>query len=99
MGRARLLFLSTAAARFRILDARVLVLVAVDAEQLPVRAVGRIVVMVAVLVVDGELAQALAFELPAAARAEVGQELERLAAVIHQEPAMVRLAQSRTSAS
>ena len=47
-----------AAAGAGILYPRVLVLVAVDAEQLPVGAVGRIVVMVAVDVVDSELAQA-----------------------------------------
>src|SRR3990167_5607807 len=64
-----------------ILHARVLVLVAVDAQQLPVRAVGRIVVVVAVLVVHGQLAQSRGRKFPRAARADPGQELERLLAV------------------
>src|ERR1051326_379510 len=66
---------------FRILDPRVLVLVAVHAQQLPVAAVGRIVVVVAVLVVHGELAHALAAELARAAAADPRQDLEGLLAV------------------
>lgn len=42
------------------------VVVAVDAEQLPVAAVRRVVVVIVVLVVDGEFLHALAFKLPAA---------------------------------
>src|SRR6185295_11239270 len=65
----------------RILHARVLVLVAVHAQELPVAAVGRVVVVVAVLVVHGELAQTLAAELARAAAADPRQDLERLLAV------------------
>src|SRR3954471_9290965 len=65
----------------RILHARVLVLVAIHAQQLPVAAVGRIVVVVAVLMVHGELAQSLAAELARAAAADPRQDLERLLAV------------------
>src|SRR5687768_7759029 len=67
---------------FGVFHARVLVLVAVDAQQLPVAAVGRVVVVVAVLVVHGELAQALAVELARAARADPRQDLQCLAAVV-----------------
>src|SRR5688572_32512427 len=81
MGRARLLFFA-AAARPGILEARVLVLVAVDAQQLPVRAVGRVVVVVAVDVVHGELAQPRGGEFARAAGADPGQELQRLLAVV-----------------
>ena len=63
--------------RFEIFKPGVLVFVAVDAQQLPVRAVRGIVVMIAVPVVHGELAQALSFELAAAARADVRQQPER----------------------
>src|SRR5688572_31970088 len=65
-----------------ILVARVLVLVAVDAEHFPIRAVGRVVVMVAVAVMHGELAQTLAVELSRAAGADPREDLQRLAAVI-----------------
>ena len=75
MLRRRRLGLFGIAAGARVLDARVLVLVAIDAEQLPVRAVRGIVVMVAVLVVDGELAQAVGREMAGAAGAHVGEEL------------------------
>src|SRR6185503_10852597 len=53
-----------------------------DAEQLPVRAVGRVVVVVAVAVMHGELAQALAVELARAARADPRQDLQGLGAVV-----------------
>src|SRR5262245_29349597 len=72
-----------AAAGLVILDAGVLVLVAVDAEEFPVAAVGRIVVVVAILVVDGQLAQALRRKFARAAGADPGQELEGLLAVGH----------------
>src|SRR5687767_2167378 len=68
-------------ARLGVLHPRVLVLMAVDAEQLPVAAVGRIVVVVAVLVVHGELAQPLAAEFARAAAADPRQDLERLLAI------------------
>jgi len=57
-----------------IFDARVLVLVTVDAEQLPVAAVGRIVVVIAVAMMHRELAQPLALELATAAGADVRQD-------------------------
>lgn len=44
-----------------------LVVVAIKTQQLPVAAVGRIVVMVMILVVDGKLAKPFAFELAPAA--------------------------------
>ena len=59
----------------------VLVVVAVDAEQLPVAAVGGIVEVVVVLVMDRELLKLLAGELAAAMRADMRQYLEGLAAI------------------
>jgi hypothetical protein len=47
----------------------VLIIVAVKAQQLPVAAVGRIVVVVVVFVMDGEFPQSLAFEFPTTAPA------------------------------
>src|SRR5688572_18827593 len=82
MLRRRDVMLLHASARRRVGEPRMLVLVAVDAQQLPVRAVGRIVVVVAVLVVHRELAQALAVELARAARADPRQDLQGLGAVI-----------------
>ena len=58
-----------------------LVVVAVDAEQLPVASVGRVVVVVVVLVVDRELAQPPARKLAPTRGAHVGQQLERALAV------------------
>src|SRR5258706_14888151 len=68
-------------ARLAVRLARVLVLVAVDAQQLLVRAVGPVVVVVAVLVVHRELAQPRARELARAAGADPGQDLERPLAI------------------
>src|SRR5436190_4568931 len=82
MLRRRRIVLFRAAARLGIDDARVLVLVAVDAKQLPVRAVGRIVVVVAVLVVHGELAQARRGKFARATGADPRQDLQRSFAVI-----------------
>jgi len=73
-GRRRIVLLCVAAGA-KVDRARMLVLVAVDAEQLPIRAVGRIVVVVAVLVVDGELAQPPRREVPRAMRTYMRQEL------------------------
>ena len=56
-------------------------LVAVGAQQLPVAAVGRVVVVIAVPVMDFEQLQVRARELPRAAAADSGIELERLLAV------------------
>src|SRR6516162_5617628 len=68
-------------ARRRLELARVLVIVTVDAEELPVAAVRRIVVVVVVLVVDGQLVDIGAVELAGAASADPGEELERLLAI------------------
>jgi hypothetical protein len=58
-----------------------LVVVAVDTEQLPVAAVRGIVEMVVILVMYRELLELLAGELAAAMRADVRQYLEGLAAI------------------
>jgi hypothetical protein len=50
---------------------------AVNAQQLPIAAVGRIVVVVVVLVVNGQLPQSLARKLATAARADMREELQR----------------------
>src|SRR5213078_2201114 len=73
--------------------AGVLVLVAIDAQQLPVRSVGRIVVVVAALVVDGQLAHALRVELAGAARADPGKDLQRALAVVHRASSRSRISQ------
>ncbi len=54
------------------------VVVAVEAQQLPVAAVTGIVVMVVVLVVDGEFAHPLSAEFPRAGAADVREQLECL---------------------
>ena len=54
------------------------VVVAVEAEQLPVAAVGRVVVVVVILVMDGQLAEAPPLELAAASRTEMGKQFQRL---------------------
>lgn len=60
------------------LIALVLVVVAVEAEQLPVAPVQRIVVVVVIFVVDRELVQLLAVEFPSAMCTEPGKEFERM---------------------
>ena len=55
--------------------ARVLVVVAIDAQQLPVAAVGRIVHVVMVSVMDRQLAQFFAGKLPAAFCADPWEDL------------------------
>ena len=54
---------------------------AVQAQQLPIGTVLRVVVVVVVAVVHGQLAQALAGELAGAAAADVRVHLQRLVAV------------------
>src|SRR5688500_15409213 len=66
---------ASGAPRFQL--ALVLVVVAIQAEQLPVAAVGRIVVVVVVAVMDGALAQVLAREFPGATSADPGIDLQR----------------------
>jgi hypothetical protein len=56
----------------------VLIVVAVETEQLPVAPVGRIVVVVVVLVMDRELAQLLAVKFASAVRTDPGKHFERL---------------------
>ena len=59
----------------------VFVVMAVQAQEGPIAAVGRIVHVVAVFMVDGQLAQSNAGELPPAALADVGEHFQRLFAV------------------
>src|SRR5690348_16849364 len=62
--------------------AAVLVVVAVRAQVLPVRAVGWIVVVVAVPVVDGQQVEVRGVELARALRADPPVQLERARAVV-----------------
>ena len=59
----------------------VLVVVAIDAEVLPVAAVGRVVVVVVVFVMHRELLQVLACERASATRTDPGMNPQRLLAV------------------
>jgi hypothetical protein len=54
-----------------------LVVVAIDAQQLPVAAIRGIVVVIVVLMVNGQLAQRLALEFAGTAGADMGEELQR----------------------
>jgi len=58
-----------------------LIFMAIDTEVLPVRSVGRVVIAVAVLVVDGQKVPVLLFELPSAFGADQAVDLEGLLAV------------------
>jgi len=62
-------------------QAAVFVIMAVGAEVFPVAAVGGIVVVIAILVVDGEQVQVVTLELPAAFGADPAVQLQRLFAV------------------
>ena len=55
----------------------VLVVVTIQTQQLPVAAVGRVVVVVVVLVVDRKFTELLARELAPAMRADPGKKLQR----------------------
>ncbi len=55
----------------------VLIVVAVEAEQLPVAPIRRIVVVVMVLVMDRELVEFLAVKFAAAMRTDPGKQFER----------------------
>ena len=55
----------------------VFMVVAVDAQQFPVAAVGRIVVVVVIFVMHGQFAETLPFKLACAPGADVGEKLER----------------------
>ena len=61
--------------------ALVLVVVAVETEQFPVAAVGRVVIVVVVLVMDRELVQVGLRELPGTAPADPREQLQGLGAV------------------
>jgi hypothetical protein len=54
-----------------------LVLVAIDAEQFPVAAVGGIVVVIMIDMMDREFPEPLSFEFPATAAAHRGKEFQR----------------------
>lgn len=56
----------------------VFIVVAIDAEQLPVAAVGRIMVVVVVFVVDRQHVHCRAIELPGASTTNPREHLERL---------------------
>lgn len=73
-----------------------LAVVAVHAQEFPVAAVGRIIIMVAVFVVHRQLVQFLAGKFPAAPGAYPGQDLERLIAikVAPPHPHLPRLSQN-----
>jgi len=53
-----------------------LVIMTVNAEQFPIAAVERIVVVIKILVVDGEFLEALAFELTRTPAADMGEKLK-----------------------
>jgi hypothetical protein len=55
--------------------------VTIQAQQLPVAAVGRIVVVVVILVVDGKLAKPLSFEFASASSTHGWKQFERLFAI------------------
>ncbi len=63
------------------LIALMFVVVTVEAEQLPVTAVRGVVLMVVVLVMDGELTQLLAFKFPSTVRADPREYFQRACAV------------------
>ena len=53
-----------------------LVIVAVNAEQFPVAAVGRVVVVIVVPMVHRQFAKLLAFEFPDTSGADMGEEFQ-----------------------
>ena len=61
--------------------ATVFVFMAVDAEVLPIRAVGRVVVVIAVSMMDGQQMQSVGFELAGAFGADPAVDGERALAV------------------
>jgi len=67
--------------RLRHLIPLVLIVVTVEAQQLPVASVWRIVVMVVVLVMDRELAQFLAVKFASAVRTDPWKHFERLLSI------------------
>lgn len=55
----------------------VLIVVTIETEQLPIASVRRIMVMVVIFVMDGELAQLLAVKLPPTMPTDPGKHFER----------------------
>jgi len=70
-------------AAFGIQVAGVLVVVAVNTQQLPVAAVGRIVSVIMVFVMDRQLAQFFAGKITAAFCADPREDLQRLISVLY----------------
>ena len=68
---------------FSVQDPGVLVVVAVDAQQLPVAAVGRIVPVIMVFVMDRQLAQFFAGKITAAFCADPWEDLQGLFSVLN----------------
>jgi len=62
-------------------QAHVLVVVAIQAKQFPVAAIKRVVVVIMVLVVHGQLAQSFSGKFPAAASADPWEQFKRAFAV------------------
>jgi len=60
----------------------VLMIMAVDTEQLPVAAVRRVVVVVVILVMHRQLAQLFAFEIPAAMAAHPRKQFQCLFTIV-----------------
>jgi hypothetical protein len=60
---------------------RVLILMTVHAQQLPVAAVGRVVIVIVILMVDRKFPESPALEFPPAAPADRRKELERAFAI------------------
>ena len=58
-----------------------LIVVAVETEQLPVAPVGRVVIVIVVFVMDGELAQFLAVKFASAVATDPRKHLERLLSI------------------
>ena len=61
--------------------ARVFIVVTVKTQQLPIAAIGRVIIVIVILVVDGKLPQSLALEFPSTARANRWEYFERLLAI------------------
>lgn len=78
-GRRTILFMARWCLTGRVCHAiaLVLIVVAVEAEQLPVASIWRIVVVVMVLVMDRELVEFLAVKFAAAMRTDPGKQFER----------------------
>jgi hypothetical protein len=68
-----------AASRFQL--PLVFIVVTVQTQQLPIAAIGRVIVVIVILVVDGKLPQSLALEFPSTARANRWEYFERLLAI------------------